>query len=237
MWDLDNLIQAPADAGQPAPEGQPATPPDQWQPANPEGQQPPVAADQQPPVSQPNPEGKYKELVSGMWENVINEMVEKYEKVEELLNNPEQLKDVSKEELMQLYQLRDNLQKNLSEILPALQERSNAQMDSHLAGIEEPEIKEYITWLKADLDEPEEMEALVKVVKDVVAIMKWWKPQEPWQPAPANLKAMGWQDGGQAWSQIDFEKAMLSPDPKVRAEAMKAFDAQLANRQTKEKQG
>jgi K+/H+ antiporter YhaU regulatory subunit KhtT len=71
-------------------------------------------------------------------------MIQKYEKVEELLGSPESLKDLSKEEIVQLYQLRDNLQKNLSEILPALQERTKTQMDSHLEGIEEPEIKEYV---------------------------------------------------------------------------------------------
>jgi hypothetical protein len=60
-------------------------------------------------------------------------MVSKYEKVNELLENSENIKDISKEELHNLYQLRDKLQNNLSQILPALEERNKSQMSEHLA--------------------------------------------------------------------------------------------------------
>lgn len=241
MWDLENLIGA-GEPGTPAPEGEPNANPDQWGQGQPEGQ-PAWQPEGQPADQQGAPEGqpaaagdKYKELIAGMWENVVNEMVAKYEKVNELLGNPDAMKDLTKDELVQLYQLRDNLHKNLSEILPALQERSKNQMSSYVEWIEEPEIKDYVSKLMDELDEPEEAEALVKVVKDVVALIKWWGQPAEGQPDPANLKPAlgGWQQ--QPWANnVDFEQAMLSSDPKVRAEAIKAFDAQLANRQAQEK--
>ena len=230
----------PTDGGTPATgadlNGVPTPTPDQWgdgqpwqgtPPANPDG----VPADQQPANGQWGSD-KYKEIVATMWEDAINEMVEKYEKVNELLSNPENIKDISKEELHNLYQLRDKLQNNLSQILPALEERNKWQMAEHLAWLpEDPTLKDYTNTILSELDSPEEAQAFVEVVKKVREIAKWGG-QPAWQPGavpPANLNEQfkGWQ-WGQQQPPMDIEKAMMSPDPEVRKQAMQAFDAAIA---------
>lgn len=243
MWDFENVIGTAGNPVDATPEQSPANP-DQWGEVQQEGQQ--TGQPEEQPEGQPdkqqgvlegeNVSDKYKELIAGMWESVVNDMIERYEKVNELLDNPEALKELTKEELVQLYTLKDNLHKNLSEILPALYERNRTQMSSYLWWIEHPEIKDYVTKLMDELSEPEEVEALVKVVKDVVNILNKNNPVQWESSKPINLKNTlgGWDS--QSWkSNIDFEQAMLSSDPQVRAEAIKAFDAQLANWQAQER--
>lgn len=216
--------------------GIPTTTPDQWgegqpgqvtPPANPDG----GSADQQQANGQWS-NNKYKEIVATMWEDAIDEMVSKYEKVNELLENSENIKDISKEELHNLYQLRDKLQNNLSQILPALEERNKSQMSEHLAWLpEDPSLKDYTNTILNELDSPEEAEAFVEVVKKVWEIAKGWG-QGDWQPGtvpPANLNdALKWWQGGAQQPPMDIEKAMMSTDPAVRKQAMQAFDEAIA---------
>jgi hypothetical protein len=78
---------------------------------------------------------------------------------------------LSKEEIVKLYSKRDELSKTLGELLPIIQENNRSKMDSSVNELEHEGVKEYLNGLKEYLDDPEEMQTVVQVVKDILAIV------------------------------------------------------------------
>lgn len=174
-------------------------------------------------------ESKYKELISSVWEDALAKMTNQYEQITSVLSNPEELWKLTKEELVQLYNAKWQLEQRFQEIMPILEEKKMQQINSYLDEIDHPEIKSYIADLAKDLDSPEEVESVVSVIKEVVWLLtKWqskWADSNAWA-TPANLKntMWNWSAPQDNWQQdLDPVKAMLSPDPEVRAAARQKF--------------
>jgi phosphoenolpyruvate-protein kinase (PTS system EI component) len=92
-------------------------------------------------------------------------MMEQYDQVVEILKDPEQLKNLSKDQVMQLYNARDQLQDRLSQIIPVLEQSKNTKLEEVVKDIENPEVKNYIMQFKDEFDDPEEFSALVEFAK------------------------------------------------------------------------
>jgi len=231
QWGTPAANPVPAQ-GAPAPQGDqtpaPATP-DQWAPAA--EWTPPAEWDQTtPPTWEQTPAvpnaDKYKDLMHTYGENVIQDMVSKYDQVQQMLQDPKQLESLTKDEIVKLYSSRDNLEKQLWEILPVIQENNRNRMDDVIKWVDHPGVQSYLQDMKQHLDTPEDMENIVNVVKELIPIIQGQKAAPVWadgKPAePVNLNDTMWWSKWD-WStapNINFAEAMLSPDPAIRKQAM-----------------
>ena len=132
------------------------------------GDQPPATPGDNAPAIPPKQD--YSALVNNVGEDAINQMMNQYDQVTSLLSDPERLKELSKDQVMQLYQARDGLQDKLSEILPVLEQGKNAKLEEVIKDIEDPGVKEYIMGFKNEFDDPEEFGALVEFAKGLLAL-------------------------------------------------------------------
>jgi hypothetical protein len=224
-------------------QGNPANPADGGQqpnPANPtgwspDGWTPPIwdqwgtpAPDQGPGQPQWDQWGKpadknYNDVIANLWQDTINSMMEQYDQVVEILKDPEQLKNLSKDQVMQLYNARDQLQDRLSQIIPVLEQSKNTKLEEVVKDIENPEVKNYIMQFKDEFDDPEEFSALVEFAKWLLQIggsAKPWQAPNPDGWDPDVMKQAMW---GNQNPEPDFDvgKALLSTDPAEREKARK----------------
>ena len=220
----DGWTPAPADQ---APAGTPDWNEPSWTPAPDQAWDKP-SWDQSGKVDPKN----YDSVIANVWQDAINQMMSQYDQVVEILQDPEQLKNLSKEQVMQLYEARDKLQDNLSQIIPVLEQSKNTKLEESVKDIENPKVKDYIMQFKDEFDDPEEFSALVEFAKWLMWLVWWQATPAWWESAPADLKQVMWWPQ-QPWTDFDVNKAMLSTDPAEREKARQFMDGMFKSVETK----
>jgi hypothetical protein len=169
----------------------------------------------------------FGQLLAKYGENVVSGMVEERERVEQVISDPEQLKNLTKEQVVELYRLRDNLNNQLNEILPALNEKKQAEFAQALDGIDNVEVKKVLTETIANIEDPNEAAAVIQFAKEIMQAV-WTSAPQAQQASessdPSAIKgAMKWEKAEQ-FDDIDIAEWLMSEDPELRARAKKAAD-------------
>lgn len=174
---------------------------------------------------------KYTELISKYWENVVSQMISEKQKIDSILANKEELNELTKEEILQLYQTKESIEKNLDEILPAINEKKQAEFIQKLDGIENEEVRKLLMEeVIPNISDEKEVDSVLTFTQKIIELVWSWtakKWDDPdWNDDKADL-ANGvkgkWEDDVDLWG-MDLAQALMSDDPEIRAKAKAVAD-------------
>lgn len=107
-------------------------------------------------------------------------MISEKEKIDSILANPEEMEKLSKEELVQIMRAKETIEKNLSDILPALNAKRDSEYVKMLDGVDE-NVKEFLTKEVFPNVGKDEVEPIIQFAKSLIEVI-----QKGQKPADAN---------------------------------------------------
>jgi len=162
---------------------------------------------------------KYSSLLNRVWEEQIMKMEDDYERIDEMINDEDQLSKMSKEEIVKLYKTHKLLEQEIWKIRPVIEERNKNAINEALKSVTNDWVRQYISEVVKELETPEEVQALLGVVQGVMNAMGG--KQADTQPQTGeNIKqniSTQWVAPGA--NQVDPIQGMMSKDPNVRKSA------------------
>lgn len=173
---------------------------------------------------------KYNTLVSKFWENYVTELMSRQQQIESMITNQDELNKLTKEQIVNLYKSRDDINNKLSWILPQLKEQEQIEKRWAINWFENQWIKDYLSNMSNYLDK-NEFETVVKIVQDVISFMdnKW---NNNWNnnPNPADLwKSLNWwiqpNNDWNKWWEVNLIEAMKSTDRNERLKYQSNFES------------
>jgi len=174
---------------------------------------------------------KYEEILSSLWQSKLEEVYANYEKINEILNNPEELSQLTKEEVVDLVKRKSEYESFIREIEPLIEAQKRAEYERVIWKFDEP-IKQTIEEIFGSDLWPEELQVIDTLMERLDNYYKnkygsQWGWQVPQQQAEANLGEVVKKESPRINNQEDITELLKHPDPKIREAAMQKFDAFL----------